>query len=76
MGLLAFLLTMVSHSNKFFDSVSWFYIENSKKMAGGSNIVNTILVDFRGLDTLGEIAVIGIAALGVFALINLGLKSS
>jgi len=35
---------------------------------GGNNIVNVILVDFRGFDTLGEITVLGIAALGVFSL--------
>jgi multicomponent K+:H+ antiporter subunit A len=36
---------------------------------GGTNVVNVILVDFRGFDTLGEITVLGIAALGIFALL-------
>jgi multicomponent Na+:H+ antiporter subunit A len=75
-GVLTFLLTMVSHSNKFFDSICWYYIQNSKELAGGKNIVNVILVDFRGLDTMGEIAVLGLAALGVFALIHLGRSDS
>jgi multicomponent Na+:H+ antiporter subunit A len=37
--------------------------------AGGHNIVNVILVDFRGFDTLGEITVLAVAALGVAALV-------
>lgn len=51
------------------DSISWFFLENSKSGGGGTNVVNVILVDFRGLDTLGEISVLGIAALGIFKLI-------
>src|SRR5690606_8643274 len=47
------------------DSISSFFLENSYSQGGGTNIVNVILVDFRGFDTLGEIAVIGTAALGV-----------
>ncbi len=45
-------------------------MQNSKVLAGGYNMVNVILVDFRGLDTLLEILVLGIAALGVVALIK------
>ena len=41
----------------------------SKTGGGGTNVVNVILVDFRGFDTLGEITVLGIAALGIFKLI-------
>jgi len=48
-----------------------FFAENSKPEAHGSNIVNVILVDFRGLDTLGEITVLAAAAIGVFALLKL-----
>ena len=44
--------------------------------AKGRNVVNVILVDFRALDTLGEITVLAIAALGVFALIRLRHKES
>ncbi|ADR22612.1 Na(+)/H(+) antiporter subunit A [Marivirga tractuosa] len=47
-----------------------FYAENSYSAAKGKNMVNVILVDFRVLDTLGEISVLAIAALGVFALVN------
>ncbi|MGG5886548.1 monovalent cation/H+ antiporter subunit A [Falsiroseomonas sp. HC035] len=37
---------------------------------GGTNVVNVILVDFRGFDTLGELAVLGVVALSVFALLR------
>lgn len=51
-------------------SISDFFLENSKPGGGGTNAVNVILVDFRGFDTFGEILVLGIAALGIFKLIN------
>ncbi|WP_438464099.1 monovalent cation/H+ antiporter subunit A [Marinomonas sp. PE14-40] len=50
-------------------SISDFFIANSKTGGGGTNVVNVILVDFRGFDTLGEITVLGIAALGIYKLI-------
>lgn len=56
-----------------FESISEYFIANSKELAGGYNMVNVILVDFRGLDTLLEVLVLGIAALGVIALIKLRL---
>jgi multicomponent Na+:H+ antiporter subunit A len=46
-------------------------MENSLTLAKGRNVVNVILVDFRGFDTLGEITVLMIAAIGVFALLGL-----
>jgi multicomponent Na+:H+ antiporter subunit A len=54
-----------------FESIAEYFIQNSKELAGGYNMVNVILVDFRGLDTLLEVLVLGIAALGVVALIKL-----
>ncbi|MBK6264961.1 DUF4040 domain-containing protein [Marivirga sp. S37H4] len=51
-----------------------YYAENSYTLAKGKNIVNVILVDFRVLDTFGEIIVLAIAALGVFALVNFSKK--
>jgi multicomponent K+:H+ antiporter subunit A len=51
------------------DTISDFFLENSKIGGGGTNVVNVILVDFRGFDTLGEITVLGIAALGIVKLI-------
>jgi multicomponent Na+:H+ antiporter subunit A len=67
------LLTIVaiaSHSSKSFHSIAKYFVDNSYKLGGGDNIVNVILVDFRGLDTLFEIAVLGLAALGIFAMIK------
>jgi multicomponent K+:H+ antiporter subunit A len=53
-----------------FDSISWYFLEKSMPVGGGTNVVNVILVDFRGYDTFGEITVLGIAALGVLALME------
>ena len=50
-------------------TISEFFLANSKTGGGGTNAVNVILVDFRGIDTLGEILVLGIAALGIFNLL-------
>ncbi|MEM1072542.1 MAG: hydrogen gas-evolving membrane-bound hydrogenase subunit E [Planctomycetota bacterium] len=53
------------------DSISSYYAENSVPSAFGRNVVNVILVDFRALDTLGEVFVVGVAAMGVFTLLRL-----
>jgi multicomponent K+:H+ antiporter subunit A len=52
------------------DSISWYFLEQSLPGGGGTNMVNVILVDFRGYDTFGEITVLGIAAVGVLALLD------
>jgi len=52
------------------ETISWFFLEQSVPGGGGSNVVNVILVDFRGFDTFGEIIVLGIAAVGVLALMD------
>ncbi len=52
------------------DSIAWYFLNQSAIAGGGTNVVNVILVDFRGYDTLGEIAVLGIAAVGVLALMD------
>ena len=51
-------------------TISEFFLANAKTGGGGTNVVNVILVDFRGFDTLGEITVLGIAALGIFKLLT------
>ena len=51
-------------------SVSGEYLARSLPEAGGRNVVNVILVDFRGLDTLGEITVLAVAGLGIAALVR------
>lgn len=47
-----------------------FFVRNALEQGGGHNVVNVILVDFRGFDTLGEITVVGIVAMVVFALLR------
>lgn len=55
------------------ESIAWYYLAQSMPLGGGSNVVNVILVDFRGFDTFGEITVLGIAAIGALSLMD-GLK--
>ena len=57
-------------------SISDFHIAQSKPGGGGTNVVNVILVDFRGFDTFGEIIVLGIAALAIFALLDSALRGA
>lgn len=56
--------------------ISEYYAENAYLLAKGKNVVNVILVDFRGTDTMIEISVLAIAAIGVFGLLKLRLKES
>ena len=51
-------------------SIAAYHLANAKSGGGGTNVVNVILVDFRAFDTLGEIIVLGIAGLGIFALLE------
>ena len=53
-----------------FDSVSIYFLENSVPLGGGTNVVNVILADFRGFDTLGEAVVLVIAAIGIYAMLH------
>jgi multicomponent K+:H+ antiporter subunit A len=58
-----------------FETISGYHLANAYTGGGGTNVVNIILVDFRGFDTLGEIAVLAMAALGLHALLeNLKLR--
>ncbi len=54
-----------------FPPISRYFAEHSVTEGHGRNIVNVILVDFRGLDTLGESTVLAVAGLGVYALLKL-----
>ena len=53
-----------------FETLSGYYLENSVPGGGGKNVVNVILVDFRGFDTFGEITVLAIAAFGIHAMLQ------
>ncbi len=52
------------------DSIASFFLEKARSEGGGSNAVNVLLVDFRGFDTMGEITVLAIVALTVYALLR------
>ncbi|ODT08555.1 MAG: monovalent cation/H+ antiporter subunit A [Mesorhizobium sp. SCN 65-20] len=52
------------------DTIADYFLDKAYSEGGGRNVVNVILVDFRGFDTLGEITVLGIVALTVFALLR------
>ncbi|WP_110931406.1 Na+/H+ antiporter subunit A [Paenibacillus bouchesdurhonensis] len=67
------LSALSAGSSHPFESISKFFLEASYKLAGGKNVVNVILVDFRGFDTMLEIVVLGIASLGIYAMIRLSL---
>lgn len=58
------MMTPASHS------ISDFFLLRSLSEGGGTNVVNVLLVDFRNLDTLGEITVLSIVALTVYALLR------
>ena len=57
-----------------FSRIAEYFTENAKTLGGGYNVVNVILVDFRGMDTMLEILVLGIVALAVVAMIKLRFK--
>lgn len=74
-GLMTLLMLIIS-SHPTVSRLASFFMENSLLTAKGRNVVNVILVDFRGFDTLGEISVLAIAAVGVFALIRFTRKNA
>ncbi len=67
-GLAALSFAMMTRSAP--QSISPFFIDRARPEGGGANVVNVMLVDFRGFDTLGEITVLGIVALTVYALLR------
>ena len=69
MGIVFTLLTLKALDLNIHDPVSLEIAERSYPEAYGRNVVNVILVDFRALDTLGEVAVLVVAALGVAAML-------
>ncbi|MRX73580.1 Na+/H+ antiporter subunit A [Bacillus lacus] len=73
-GLVVTLIALSANSQQVSDRISNYFIENSYYLAGGKNMVNVILVDFRGFDTLFEVVVLGIAALGIYSMIKLRLS--
>ncbi|BAS27682.1 hydrogen gas-evolving membrane-bound hydrogenase subunit E [Limnochorda pilosa] len=69
-GVVVTWLSLRANGTQLFQPISTYFVEQSLDLGGGRNIVNVILVDFRGLDTMGEITVLSMAALGVYMLIS------
>ena len=71
-GVVITSLVLQAQNLEIAPSISGQFGEWSYALAKGKNVVNVILVDFRALDTLGEIVVLAIAAVGIFILISDG----
>jgi multicomponent Na+:H+ antiporter subunit A len=69
-GLVTTLILIIT-SEPLESRLSPYFAENSYLLGKGHNVVNVILVDFRGFDTMGEITVLSVAAIGIFALLKL-----
>jgi multicomponent Na+:H+ antiporter subunit A len=70
-GVVMALLVVAASGVQEAAPISAYHVEQSVPGAHGRNVVNTILVDFRGLDTLGEATVLAVAGAGVVALLKL-----
>lgn len=73
-ALIVIIIGLTAYSNRLFDRISEFHIKNVYELAAGGNMVNVILVDFRGFDTLFETLVFGIAGIGIYSLMKLRLN--
>ena len=69
-GALITVITLIVLANPSGTKISDYFLENSYVLAHGKNVVNVILVDFRALDTMGEITVLSLAAIGVYTLVK------
>lgn len=69
-GAWGFVMTLLGVEAPFLPAISDYFLRNSVEAAHGGNVVNVILVDFRGFDTLGEISVLAIAAVGGYGLLR------
>ena len=74
-GVTVFVLALAAAQSSLPRDVSTEMVERSVPDGKGRNVVNVILVDFRGLDTLGEITVIAVAAIGAVALARVGMRN-
>lgn len=75
-GVTMTLIALAAMGSSPFEPISEYFLRESYESAGGKNVVNVILVDFRGFDTLFEIMVLGIASLGIYGLIKLGVQTN
>jgi len=70
-GIVVTLYSLKASGVQLDTAISTFFAENSLPAAFGRNVVNVILVDFRAMDTLGEVTVLAVAAIGVYAMMKL-----
>ena len=70
-GAVSILIGLSAFSNRLFESISQYHIDHVYDLAAGKNMVNVILVDFRGYDTVFETLVFGIAGIGIYVLMRL-----
>jgi multicomponent Na+:H+ antiporter subunit A len=71
-GVVVFVFALVAGDERVGPPVSEEMVERAYPDGHGRNVVNVILVDFRGFDTLGEITVLAVAAIGAVALARAG----
>lgn len=69
-GTLFTIIGLLAYSQKYPAQLIDYYIKNVHDLAGGGNIVNVIIVDFRGYDTMFEIAVLTITGLAIYGLMK------
>lgn len=74
-GIFVFGFTMLAIGARNVPPIASEYVERSVPEGGGKNVVNVIVVDFRGFDTMGEITVLAVAALGVASIVRAGRRS-
>ncbi|WP_261624499.1 DUF4040 family protein [Nesterenkonia marinintestina] len=75
-GVMAFLATFALMGRRGQSDAAQWYLEQTYDTVGAENIVNSILVDFRALDTFGELTVLGVAGFAILALLNSAFSTS
>ena len=73
---MVFAFALIAPAARTSDTIAGSYLDLSLPEAGGHNVVNVILVDFRGFDTMGEATVLVVAALGVVSLARIPLRNA
>jgi multicomponent Na+:H+ antiporter subunit A len=75
-GVFVFAFLLIAGDSRVDPTISTEFIERAYAEGGGRNVVNVVLVDIRGFDTMGEITVLAVAAMGVYALARLSRRES
>ncbi|HEX7133079.1 MAG TPA: hydrogen gas-evolving membrane-bound hydrogenase subunit E [Iamia sp.] len=75
-GVFVFAFIVISGDVRVDPSISSQFVDRALAEGGGRNVVNVVLVDIRGFDTMGEITVLAVAAMGVYALARLSRRES